>query len=369
MLVSQVMVKDVVTCRKDEELSKILRKMEEKKIHQLPVISDGKVVGMVFLKDLIRFSHVVEKDKADQFLAKVPFLSTKSGLQEAVKSIFGLGVRALPVVENGKLAGIISETDLIKNIEYLEDISPDRLMGGKIFAVREGDGLGHVLKIMVEQNISRVPVVDSQDRVTGCIDNLGLIKFLRLPKGSVRFSHLTTTERTSVKEFPARDYMRRAATMEIVKFSLKKIVRLLQSSEEVVVTDDERPVGIITPRDILELALMEEEIPIQIARAEKIDRYDKSRLDDTFRDFVKKFDKIVPVQRFFIYIDTHEMEGGRRKFSMRASFVTDRETFRAKSHGWDVWEATHMLLDNLERQILREKEKKIKSKRTIAKEH
>lgn len=368
MLVSDVMVRDVITCKENEEITKILKKMEDNRIHQLPVVSNGKVLGMVFLKDILRFAYDAKKNTARDFLVKIHGLDTECNLQEAVKNLLRLGVRALPVTEDDELKGIISETDLIKNVEFLEDISPHKLMSGKIFAVRSDGNLGRALAIMSEQNISRVPVVDSLDRVVGCIDNLSLIKFIRLPRESVRFSKLTTLEPASAKKFPTKDYMKDTVTMEVADFSLKNIVDLLQSNEEVLITNDGRLVGIATPRDILELAVIEEEIPIQVARAEKIDAYDKGRLDDTLRRFVKRFDKIIPAQRFFIYIDTHEAEGGRKKYSMRANFITDRAVFRAKSHGWDVWEALHTLLDNTERQILKYKEKAMKVKRSKIKD-
>ena len=361
MRVSDIMIKNVITAGRGEEISKVLKKMEDNRIHQLPIVQNGKILGIIFLKDIIRFAHDVEKNTAERFLTKIPAINAEAGLQEAVQLLFRLGVRAVPVVDNDKIVGIISETDLIKNVEYLADISPDEFMGQKCFTVGEEDRLGRALEIMSEQNVSRVPVVDYQRRVVGCIDNLSLIKFLRWPKESIRFSHLTAVEPSSAKEYPVKDYMRGTVMLEMSKFSLKKIVELLQTNEEVIITESMRPLGVVTPRDVLELVVIEAGVPLHIARLERIDPYDRRRLDDTLRDFVRKIDKFMPVQRFFIYVDTHEVNG-RKKYSLRASFFTEKTIFRAISYGWDIWEAIHMLLENLERQIMKYKEKKIKQR-------
>lgn len=50
----EVMTKNVVTVREDEPVAEAIRRMCESKVHRLPVVRDGVVVGIVSRQDLLR---------------------------------------------------------------------------------------------------------------------------------------------------------------------------------------------------------------------------------------------------------------------------------------------------------------------------
>ena len=56
--ISKIMITDVITCRPDDDIDTII----DKDVSRLPVIEGGKVVGIVTFSDLIRHYHMEIKD-------------------------------------------------------------------------------------------------------------------------------------------------------------------------------------------------------------------------------------------------------------------------------------------------------------------
>lgn len=52
--VRDAMIKDLVVARQDDDLSDVMAVMVEKNIRHLPVIDDGKVIGMLSVRDIIQ---------------------------------------------------------------------------------------------------------------------------------------------------------------------------------------------------------------------------------------------------------------------------------------------------------------------------
>jgi CBS domain-containing protein len=54
LTLDQVMTKDVKTCTPDESLNSVVSKMSEKNIKRLPVIDNGKLVGIITRKNILK---------------------------------------------------------------------------------------------------------------------------------------------------------------------------------------------------------------------------------------------------------------------------------------------------------------------------
>jgi CBS domain-containing protein len=52
--VSDIMTRDVVSCVPDDEVDNLMRTMTERRIRHLPVVADGKLVGIVSIGDMVK---------------------------------------------------------------------------------------------------------------------------------------------------------------------------------------------------------------------------------------------------------------------------------------------------------------------------
>lgn len=127
MRVAQWMTKSVLTIKPHDTLKKARELMTKHRVNQLPVVADDKVVGIVTDrdvrdaypssmrllrgKDIEEFadSHVVEEVMTFNVVTIGPAASLREAAGHMRKQRFG----ALPVVDHGKLVGVITRSDLL----------------------------------------------------------------------------------------------------------------------------------------------------------------------------------------------------------------------------------------------------------------
>ena len=123
--VSEVMSFPVITATKDATVYDIANIMKEKNIGAVVIVEGNEPVGIVTERDIVK--RVVSKNlKPKDVLAekvmskKIVTISQNASITEAAKIMATHGVKRLPVVENGELVGIVTQSDIIK-------VSPDLL--------------------------------------------------------------------------------------------------------------------------------------------------------------------------------------------------------------------------------------------------
>jgi CBS domain-containing protein len=131
--VSKIMTSDVITLNHTNGLETAEKLFKENNIRHIPVVNGHTIIGMLSYTDLLRisFADAVEIDEQDvdtvvyemftieQVMAK-NLISVSSGttIKEVAELLSKKEFHALPVVDNDKLVGIVTTTDLIN---YLLD--------------------------------------------------------------------------------------------------------------------------------------------------------------------------------------------------------------------------------------------------------
>lgn len=129
MLVGERMSKPVVTIKEDIPIQEALQIMRDKGIRRLPVVNNaGKLVGLVSEKDLLNASpsgatslsvwelnYLLSKIEVSDIMTKnVVTISEDTPLEEAARIMCDNKIGSLPIVKDGEVVGIITETDLFK---------------------------------------------------------------------------------------------------------------------------------------------------------------------------------------------------------------------------------------------------------------
>lgn len=126
--VSAIMTKNVITLKTSDNLETAESLFKKHHIRHIPVVSGTKILGMLSYTDLLRisFADAVYEDEEsvdtmvynmfsiEQVMAKnlisVPATTT---IKEVAEILSKKEFHAIPVVDNGKLMGIVTTTDLI----------------------------------------------------------------------------------------------------------------------------------------------------------------------------------------------------------------------------------------------------------------
>lgn len=119
MLVKDLMKKPFII-EKDISLADAARMISNKNIGSLLFVSGGKIKGIVTERDLIknfgkhdRISHIITR--------KVITIEPDATLDRALEVMRYNKIKRLPVVKDGRLVGIVALTNLMANYEALEE--------------------------------------------------------------------------------------------------------------------------------------------------------------------------------------------------------------------------------------------------------
>ena len=91
----------------------------------------------------------------------------------AIRMMAERGVGALPVLDEGRLAGIVSERDYARKVILLGRASADtpvlQIMSAPVITVGPDDPVRRCMRIMTDKRIRHLPVVDSSGAMLGVI--------------------------------------------------------------------------------------------------------------------------------------------------------------------------------------------------------
>ena len=128
MLVGERMSKPVITIHPEVPIAEALNMMKVEKVRRFPVVKEGKLVGMVSDKDLLNASpspvstlsiwemtYLLNKISVSEVMVKnVMTVTEDTPIEQAARIMADNKIGGLPVLRNGSVVGIITETDLFK---------------------------------------------------------------------------------------------------------------------------------------------------------------------------------------------------------------------------------------------------------------
>jgi len=168
------MVKDVAYVSLPGTRDKVLKVLNERHVSGVPVVKNNTVVGMVTRTDLLRNP---EEDQIAMLMTRNPFVVRPDDhLVEAAKLFVEKRIRRLPVVEDGRLVGIISVADVVRVIASLNMDEPiDPYFERHVVAVWSEMPLPVVGAIMEYAGVQACPVIDTDLQLVGIVTDRDLI--------------------------------------------------------------------------------------------------------------------------------------------------------------------------------------------------
>jgi nucleotide-binding universal stress UspA family protein len=113
-LISTWMTRHPVTGTPNERLSALHGKMVQGRFHSIPIVEDGVPVGIVTDHDIHAYRGSLDDAVASTTMSEALItVSPSTTLREAARLLCERKIGALPVVEEGKLAGVITTTDIL----------------------------------------------------------------------------------------------------------------------------------------------------------------------------------------------------------------------------------------------------------------
>jgi len=112
MLVRSRMSRRVVTVEPQQSVAQARALMDKHRVRQLPVMRKARLAGIVTDRDL-RSAGAKAERVADLMTTKPIVIGPNASVDEAARLLRARKIGALPVVEGGKLIGILSASDVL----------------------------------------------------------------------------------------------------------------------------------------------------------------------------------------------------------------------------------------------------------------
>ncbi len=115
--IRDIMKKNVVTIDQDSTVLDAARLLKEKKISFLVIMKNNEPIGVVTESDFVRKLVVEDKSASKTQLSEIMSYKFRSvtpstEIEDAVQKMLNNKIRRLIVIDEGKLAGVVTQTDL-----------------------------------------------------------------------------------------------------------------------------------------------------------------------------------------------------------------------------------------------------------------
>ncbi len=141
MIVADLMTSRPMIVRPCDTLQVAQDIMEAGRFRQLPVVDEGKLIGIITDRDLRQHIGQLNHTRVDAVMSLHPFsVQPLTPLEHAVHMLIANKIGSLPVVDNGELVGIITATDMLRALEAILGRADD----GSVRIDLDVDGSGEI---------------------------------------------------------------------------------------------------------------------------------------------------------------------------------------------------------------------------------
>jgi len=242
--VADVMSGDVISISPDEAVASAAKVMSENNISCIVVLDGDDLAGILTERDFLEKVGGGEKDFAKRKVAEImssPVESVCPGspVFEASKLMGENGIKRLPVVEEGSVVGIVTQTNLIRaSASYGMWRDVTEIMSGDVATVEKGASVAEAAEVMTSRKISCIVVMEAE-KVAGVLTERDLLmRVIGMEKdpAAVRTEEVMSSPAMSV----APDSSILSASWIMERMGIRRLV----------VIDDNQLRGIVTQTDI-----------------------------------------------------------------------------------------------------------------------
>ncbi len=358
--------KELNSVKDTDTLSKCLEGFKKGMPPALAVLDEkGKYVGMITRRAILRSRLDFKMAKVRPLMLAAPQVSPDMTLGELAKLMIGSGMRQLPLFDKDKLLGFVTDEDVIHAAVGDEwgRGAIEKVMTRAPHTIEAARSVGAVFGLMRDYGISHVPVMEG-GRLVGMVSIEDILENIYWPQRRQTRGEIVG-EKIETLGIAVKGIMASPVITVDSKTSLRDAEKQMHDHDVscLCVVSNDRLVGIITKLDFLEpisqVAAQARKLTIQFGVKDiEIDESQQGFMMNEFDSFSHKYQEAFQLGTLFVYMKSHG-DTTMRETPMvhcRLQFRTTRGTFFAASEGWGIEPTFRVALDRLERRLLRSKE-------------
>jgi CBS domain-containing protein len=361
-----ICTKGVNTVNESDTLSRCLEFFKTEKPQVLAVVDvNGNYVGVITRRWILRSKVDSAVTKVKSLMKPAPRISSDCSISKIARLMIESGVRQLPVFENDNLLGFVTDEDVIR-VAVSQEWGKGKVssvMTRAPYTIDANRSVGAVINLFREQGFSHVPVMDA-GKVIGIISIRDILERIFQPNERQTIGD-RAGEKVETFTIPARSVMSSPIIAVDANANLREAEKKMQKHNVscLATTLDDRLVGIITKLDFLEPISQSEtttpRLTIQFSvKDTRITKDQQAFMMDEFDAFTRKYQEAFQTGTLFVYIKTHGTSNKRETpfVHCRLQFRTAKGTFVSSGESWGIEATFRTALDRMDRRLLRSKE-------------
>ena len=363
--VSSVFTQGFSAVNENDSVSKCLEFFKKEKPPVLAVLDDkGKYVGVISRRWVVRMRLDPAAAKVKSLMRSVPRVAPDVSLSKAARLMIESGVRQLPVFEKAKLLGFVTDEDIIHGAVTQEwgGVAVEKIMTRAPQVIDANRSVGAVLSLFREHGVSHVPVMD-EGKLVGIVSIQDVIEQVFQPRQRQTLGEIVG-EKVPVLSIPAKGIMAKPVVTVQFDTSLKDAEKAMHARDVscLVVLSGGRLIGIVTKLDFLEpisqLEAAERKLAVQFGvKGIAVNPDQQGYMMDEFESFARKYSDALDSGTLFVYIKTHGTNHrGVPLIHCRLQLRTVHGSFFSSGEGFGVEPTFRVALDRLDKRLLRSKE-------------
>jgi CBS domain-containing protein len=363
--VGDVCLKGFATVNEDDALSRCLELFKKEMPPVIAVLDEkGKYAGVIARRWINRSRLDPATTKVKSLMRSAPKVDIELSLGKAAKLMIESGVRQLPVFDKKKLMGFVTDENIIHGAVTREwgRTAIKEIMTKTPTVVEGNRSVGAVLMVFREHGISHVPVME-EGKLVGIISIEDVIEQVFQPRRKQTVGDIKG-EKVPMLNVPAKGIMTQAVITVKPETSLAEAEKSMHDHNIscLPVLANEKLVGIVTKLDFLEpisqMEVADNKFTVQFAVKDvEVNPDEQGFIMAEFDNFVRKYKEVFQMGTLFVYLKTHGANhGGVPLIHCRLQLRTVKGAFYSSGEGWGTETTFRVALDRLDKRILRSKE-------------
>lgn len=356
-------------------LSKVAGAFENQELDAVVVTDGDDYRGIVTRRQLASSSNQPSAKVGSQ-VQHVPTVERTEDVREVARLMIGSDVKTLPVVDDGRVVGVVTGDTVLEAVRpFLDAARVDDAYTAELVSATPETTIGKALNLLREAGIAHLPVVDGDDPV-GVVSLYDIVEFTT--RGGSKSQGGSSSgfdggrqnrggfgaregDVDRMLDLPVRNLMSDAVATVERTAPLDTVVETMfdrEISSLVVTADDtDEPVGIITKTDVIEALTWEREDrnAVQVFGLDLLEEMDYDDVHALIESMTSKYGEMSVIKASIELNEHKEQTRGVPLVLARIRLVTDRGYFTADGEGYGATHALRLAANAVERQLLKGK--------------
>jgi len=358
-------------------LSKVAGAFENHELDAVVVTDGDEYRGVVSRRQLASSSNQPSAKVGTQ-VQHVPPVDRTEDVREVARLMIGSDAKTLPVLEDGRVVGVVTGDAVLEAVRpFLDAATVDDAYTTDLVSATPETTIGKALRTLRDAGIAHLPVVDGK-AVVGLVSLYDVIEFTT--RGGSRSQGGSSGgfggrgggqnrggfgaregDADRMLDLPVRNLMSDAVVTVERSAPLDDVVESMferEVSSLVVTADDsDEPIGIITKTDVIEALTWERDDrnAVQVFGLDLLEGMDYDDVAALLEGVTSKYGEMSVLKASIELQEHREQSRGVPLVLARIRLVTDRGYFTADGEGYGAAHALRLAANAVERQLLKGK--------------